>query len=416
MKIIFASIFGIVILISFYFFENSVNCIGLKSVCAQHVGILNNTGLSAEDVAKLVAEAVKAADTRADARHKADAETIKNLTTAVTALGQGQTSAKPSEIQKAFEALRQGDFSQALALFEAEAQRFEVEAKKGAEIQRNIGALAFFSDTQKSLNAYRRTTQLDPDNAIGWNELGRLLWRVGQLDEAIRVYETVFRLGQEHQNKVEIAFAYGNLGIVYQTRGDLDKAVEYYNKALKINESLGRQEGMAIQYGNLGEVYRMRGDLDKAVEYYNKALEISQNLSHKEYMASVYGNLGSVYLTRGDLDKAVEYYNKALKIHESLGSQEGMAIQYGNLGNVYQKRGDLDKAVEYYHKSLKIDENLGCQEGIAIKYANLGIVYKKRGDLKRARDYWQKSLALYKAIGSPMTKTVQNWLDELPQP
>ena len=174
-------------------------------------------------------------------------EVIESLRKAITALAQGQTHATPSQMDAAFAALRKGDSSLALNLFETKAERFEKEAKKGAEIQRNIGALAFLNDTQKSLKAYRRATQLDPDNSEGWNWLGYLLRRTGELNEAINAYQTVLRLEQEHKNQQEIAVAYSNLGIVHWMRGDLDKAIGYYNKALEIHESLGRKEGMAIQ-------------------------------------------------------------------------------------------------------------------------------------------------------------------------
>ena len=386
-------------------------------------------------------------------KDKLNVEQINSLTVAANALAQGEIQADKTQIDVAFSALQQGNFSLVVNLFEKENERLNEEAKKLAEIQRNIGKLAFNNDTEKALKAYRRATQLDPDNADGWNRLAALLFRIGELDEAIGAFQIVLRLGQKHQDQEEMAWAYGNLGIlyktrgdldktidyfnktleihenlghkegmanqygnlgnVYATRGDLDKAVDYYNKALKIEESLGRKEGMAAGYGNLGTVYQTRGDLDKAVEYYNKALQIDESLGLKEGMASDYGNLGNVYLTRGDLDKAVEYYNKALKINESLGRKEGMANQYGNLGIVYLTRGDLDKAVEYYNKALKINEDLGRKEGIAIQYQNLGIVYQMRGDLDKARIYWEKSLSLYQAIGSPEAKRIQSFLDEL---
>ncbi|WP_411726803.1 tetratricopeptide repeat protein [Methyloglobulus sp.] len=43
-------------------------------------------------------------------------------------------------------------------------------------------------NTQEALQAYRRATGLDPDNADGWNNLGHLLACVGDLGEAIAAY------------------------------------------------------------------------------------------------------------------------------------------------------------------------------------------------------------------------------------
>jgi protein O-GlcNAc transferase len=290
--------------------------------------VMINYGLSKEEVDNIVAVYTK--------QHQLDTEQIKALTTAITALSQGKgVAGTASQIKAAIAALKQGQVTQAKALFIQETQRVELAAKQGAEAYRNLGALAFLDNTQEALQAYRRATQLDPGNADGWNNLGHLLLRVGELDEAMAAYNTVLALGERHGDKVEIAAAYGNLGLVYKTRGELDKAIEFQQKALKLNEALGRKEGMADDYVNLGNVHLTRGELDKAVEFYQKALKLMEELGSKEGMAILYGNLGIVYEQRGDLDKAIEFHQKALKLNESLGRKQGMANAYGNLGNVY---------------------------------------------------------------------------------
>ena len=255
-------------------------------------------------------------------------------------------------------------------------------------------------ETQEAIAYYQQSLQLNPDNVEGWNRLGLLFQRVGELDQAIAAYQTVLKLGKTHQNNYEIAPAYGNLGLVYKTRGELDKAVEMYNKVLEIDQVLGRKEGMAPSYGNLGIVYGIRGKLDKAAEMFNKALEIDQALGRKEGMALSYGNLGNVYGIRGKLDKAAEMFNKALEINQALGVKSAMADNYRNLGIVYKTRGEFDKAVEMYQKSLAIDEQMGNKEGMAADYGNLGNVYYTRGELDKAVGMYQKSLTLFEGLGS----------------
>ena len=245
---------------------------------------------------------------------------IKALTEAVTALSTGKgIDASQSELNAALAALAQGNTTLAKTLFAKTAEKAEQQTKQGAEALRNLGALAFLdNNTQEALQAYSRATQLDPDNADGWNMLGLLLDRVGDLTEAIAAYNTVLALGDKHGDKQEIAIAYGNLGTVYQIRGDLDKAIGFTQKALKLHEDLGSRAGMAINYGNLGAIYQIRGDLDKAIEFQQKAVKLDEGLGSKKGMASDYGSLGDVYRIRGDLDKAIEIQQKALKLNEDL--------------------------------------------------------------------------------------------------
>ena len=384
-------------------------------------------------------------------------EQIKALTQAVSALSTGLgIDASPSELHAALAALAQGDTAKAKSLFAKTAEKAEQQAKQGAEALRNLGALAFLDNTQEALLAYRRATQLDPGNAEGWNMLGHLLMRIGDLDEAVAAYNSVLALGEQHGDKLEIAAAYVNLGIVYQdlkdwdnaivlyqkalilnkdlgnkeviatvfcNLGDVyknfkdwDNAIALYQKALMLNEDLGRKEGMAIVYSNLGNVYQLRdddNDLDKAVEYYQKALKLDENLGRKEGMAIVYSNFGNIFRRWEDWDNAIALYQKALTLNEDLGRKEGMANQYNNLGNIYQTRGDLDKAVAFYQQALKQHEDLSHKEGMARDYANLGNVHELQGNKADAQCYYLMSITLYKQLGSPMEQTVQAWLDAL---
>jgi tetratricopeptide (TPR) repeat protein len=347
-------------------------------------------------------------------QHKLDTEQIKSLAAAVTALSQGKdVIGTESQIQAAMAALAQGNSAQAKALFEKETQRVELAAKQGAEAYRNLGALAFLDNTQEALHAYRRATELDPDNADSWNQLGALLMRIGDLDEAIAVYNKVLALGKTHRDQEKIAWAYGNLGIIYARRGDLDKAIDFQKKSLKLDEGLGRKVGIARSYGNLGNIYQIRGELDKAIEFYLKTLKVFEELDDKEGVANVYGNLGTAYKNRGELDKAIEFQQKALVIDERMSNKQGMSEEYSNLGTIYGMRGELDKAIEFFLKALTIDKSINIKEGMAVDYQNLGAIYDLKGNKPEAKRYWQMSLELYKQLGSPNAKKVQGWLDAL---
>ena len=329
-------------------------------------------------------------------------EQIQELEKAVEALKkQAGAPDAPPGIDAALKQLAQGETESAEAIFEQvlERKKGEAASKEAAAAARHIGALAFLHDTQKALSAYTEAIDLDPEDPDGWNMLGALQKRLGNLDAATKAFERVLALGNKVRDKAVIAVAYGNLGIVYGTRGDLAKAEEYHLKALAIEEELGRKEGMASDYGNLGNVYRARGDLAKAEEYHLKSLAIEEELGRKEGMANAYGNLGLVFQTRGDLAKAEEYHLKSLAIEEELGRKEGMADAYGNLGLVYEERGDLAKAEEHHLKSLALNEVLGNKVSMARNYDLLGAIYAERDDLVRGEEMLKKGLEMNRSMG-----------------
>jgi len=184
-----------------------------------------------------------------------------------------------ARIREALEQAAQGNTELAEAIFsEVEARKIaegKAANKDVAEAARNRGALAFLHDTHKSLAAYHQATELDPENADGWNQLGRLLVRTGARDEAAAAYRTVASLGEATNDRKLLAVAYGNLGNVYRIRGDLEQAEAMYRKSLALNKKLGYKEYMVAIYGNLGILYQTRGDLAQAKAMYRKALALN---------------------------------------------------------------------------------------------------------------------------------------------
>jgi tetratricopeptide (TPR) repeat protein len=194
-------------------------------------------------------------------RAQQDAEAWKQQAqAAVQALAnlRSQKDAPPG-INKALARLKQGNTKAAEEIFQVIANRraasLAANSQAAAAAHRHLGALALLKDTQKALNAYRRATELDPDNAEGWHQLGSLFYRTGKLSQAAAAFRKVLPLGQARNDRSLLAVAYGNLGDIYQIRGDLKHAEAMYAKSLNIDKVLNNKGGMAKAYGNLGLIY-----------------------------------------------------------------------------------------------------------------------------------------------------------------
>ena len=247
----------------------------------------------------------------------------EGLLKAIEALQQNTGPEHEVERKEALKAVEAGNTEKAEALFQSLANEKERQGSaanvEAAECWRYIGALAFLHDTEKSIRAYYKATELDPANADGWNQLGRLQFRKGLLDAAMASFERVLSLGNQIDNLEIIAMATGNLGIIFKTRGELDEAEAMCRKSLGLNKELGRKEGMANQYGNLGNIFRTRGDLDEAEAMYRKSLGLDEELGRKEGMANTFGNLGNIFMTRGDLDEARLHWQQAIDLYKEVG-------------------------------------------------------------------------------------------------
>jgi Flp pilus assembly protein TadD len=102
-------------------------------------------------------------------------------------------------IDEAVQQLAQSNIETAKVLFTKILEEKSVIARtayrEAATAARYLGALAFHSNTEEALTAYRRAVELDPDNPDGWSQLGYLLHYIGDLENASVAYEKAFKLG-----------------------------------------------------------------------------------------------------------------------------------------------------------------------------------------------------------------------------
>ena len=97
-------------------------------------------------------------------------------------------------------------------------------SREEAELYRQRGALAFLNDPVKALQLYATAAELDASDPKGWNQLGILQARTGNVKAAATSFEKALRLGEQLPDKSILATGYGNLGILSELRGDLSAA------------------------------------------------------------------------------------------------------------------------------------------------------------------------------------------------
>lgn len=86
-------------------------------------------------------------------------------------------------------------------------------------------ALQQQGEIEPAITAYRQALQLDPKNAIAYNNMANLLAIHGQATEAISVYQQAIRLNPKN------ASAYYNLGVTLYNQGDIKKASRILKRA-----------------------------------------------------------------------------------------------------------------------------------------------------------------------------------------
>jgi protein O-mannosyl-transferase len=152
------------------------------------------------------------------------------------------------------------------------------------------------------------------------------------------IYQDVETVWQTTIRKNPTAWmAHNNLGAVLLKKGQLDDAIDHFNKAIEIKPD------EASAYANLGNAWLEKGELGEAIYRYQKAVEL------KPGEAGVHYNLANALLARGEVDEAIAEYQATLAINPNNGDA------HNNLGAVLLQQGKLDEAIDHYQKALEIN-------------------------------------------------------------
>ncbi|CAM4815286.1 unnamed protein product [Rotaria magnacalcarata] len=175
--------------------------------------------------------------------------------------------------------------------------------------------LTITDDNDPQLSTLTNRIKEEVQRSTGWHRMGRLMLKVGHLDQAEELYNELLKGASTDS---DIAAIYHQLGYLKDDQGEYKDAVEFYEKSLEIyRKTLPEDDAsLAPTYTNIGGVYNNMGEYSKALEYYEKDLEITKKAlppTHPD-LATSYNNIGITYYGMGDYSKALSYLEKALGI------------------------------------------------------------------------------------------------------
>ena len=219
-------------------------------------------------------------------------------------------------------------------------------------------------EQQANLDCYEKMLANDPDDVTVRYELGEMLQKQGNLNDAIVLFERVLELDPDHVP------ANAALGRALHTQGRSDIAIEHFRRALQ------QMPEIAEVHFNLGQSLRVQGQLEAAIREYRVALELEPDL------APVLFSLGEVYRVQGSLDSAVESYTKAIE------TDPDYAEAHNNLGGVLASRGEIEEAMELFARAVDIDPQY------AQAHNNLGMALASRGRLDEAIVHFRRAVEL----------------------
>lgn len=223
---------------------------------------------------------------------------------------------------------------------------------------------------------YRRIITNEPQNAMAYGYLGRLLANMGKLDEGLSILEQgmmyddrnpealstmvqIYITKQDAKSALETAKklvsympkqpdAHSVLGNAYFFSGREDDAIKSFKKALKFNPKY------INSYLSIADIYSRSGKYLPSQKAYKDALKIDP----KNIQAVI--GMGMVLQAGGKVDDAVRYYERA----DRLAPNDVNILLL--LAHGYRDQNEIEKSISYYERVLGIDpDNKMAKENLA---------------------------------------------------
>ncbi len=201
----------------------------------------------------------------------------------------------------------------------------------------------------------------EPDNIELRNRLGEHLLEMGDMESALREFETVMSKPQNvWTNKVEeLAFAAVTAAQINLESNELEKADELFNKASGLYQSLTNNLAQSQVAFMRGRISYENKDLAGAQTHFEKAINLDENLHE------AWNSLGWILAEReengeSNKEQAISAIKKAIEI-----TDEDYGPYIISLARMYEKYKDWEMAEKAYFKALELAQNLEIPEEIS---------------------------------------------------
>ncbi|XP_062835977.1 tonsoku-like protein isoform X2 [Anolis carolinensis] len=258
---------------------------------------------------------------------------------------------------------------------------------------------------QKDKEKAQRKGDLKEEAAL-CNQLGSILARHGQFQEALEEHRLELRLLEGLGDVIGCAVAHRKIGECLAELESYEAALKHQRRHLDLARSVSSDIEQQRAWATIGRTYMFMAEgqqsssaLEEAEKAFMKSLaiveeklegEVSQR-EVSEMRARLYLNLGLVYDGLKDPAKHTYYIKKSIYISEQTQLLEDLYRAYYNMGNIHLREGQHSKAMRCLERArecaCKMKEKhmeSECCAGIAQVLLSLGDFVAAKRSLKKA--------------------------------
>lgn len=329
------------------------------------------------------------------------------------------------------------------------ANRALLATEEGLEIARRLGDASLvarflttrsvcqrnLSDLVAAAQSASEASRLFADLEETANEAGALinygiaLSLIGQISEALSVFERARRLNRHIDNRVGEADALMDIAVVYNMLGDDERAIALYAEVLPIYEGLNDTYHIATTLNNmafarvgLGIRFAEKNDRSTAQTLFRqaigeceRALQLADAATHPEFTVICFDTLSTALREIGDYARCFESLATQLELARQNGGGRMEAVTLANLGEAQRRTGALAESIATLEAADAVYSTLQLTEHHATLLLSQVAAYEQAGRLQDAleahRRYHRLETQIKTAAAAEKMQVLQSRLE-----
>ena len=192
------------------------------------------------------------------------------------------------------------------------------------------------NEPEKALDCYRQIVDFPvcrhhPSAAPYYSKIGKLLFALGQYEEALEAFETCLTLHRKLEKAFFVLRLQGILHCIGQTHerlGNLEEALKIFEEAhtALVQRGYDRSVDNAKSLVLMARVLENMGKDDESIEKYQKALDTYiynvGEFPRRKSIAELYNSIGGLHVRKGQIAPAVENYGMAVDVYRRAGKSD----------------------------------------------------------------------------------------------
>jgi len=237
-----------------------------------------------------------------------------------------------------------------------------------------------------------------PETLTDVKSAGQVLERLGQRDEARRLYEGALHGGIVSAPS-EGAQLLRWIARTYLQDSEYTAAEDTVEAALAVSEQCADTGGEGHAINILAIIRWQQGNLDEATQLYLLAGAKAQSAGESRLAAMTATNLGVIATVRGDDHEALQYHESSLRYAREGGLADEALKALNNLGLLHSQMGRYELAARSYQEALEIGRVLGDLSMCILANLNVARLCLRQGDHRRARTACDEATSLAAQLG-----------------